>query len=359
MEIAKLQCMPTIVSSPNNRTSRISSITPSSMAPSQKFNSLLHYGNAVDQSPAQSYSPAPQYNTLHPGSPPQGLITPPTHHPHLLVSPSHQHLVEEPYQRSDSPYSMHPSDSSYSMHRSDTPLMNPIQRIDSPYLQHLEPIYHMIQRADSPYDLPLQRTESIYQAVHRADSPFRHPATIHRSDPPLQYHQTIMTRSPMESEDLSSVMNSDSAYGLSTMFPASTSIPAHKFLHDGGRASPYSVEGRRSAPPNEKIWECPKEECTRQFKRQEHLRRHYRSHTGERPYVCAVANCGRSFTRSDHLQHHVRTHTPNFHMAEFESDQFSNAPIFSPPQEYAVLGYEEYPRSESRMSTYSNHNCGN
>ncbi|KIW99526.1 uncharacterized protein Z518_11265 [Rhinocladiella mackenziei CBS 650.93] len=43
--------------------------------------------------------------------------------------------------------------------------------------------------------------------------------------------------------------------------------------------------------------------CGKQFKRQEHLLRHERTHTRERPFVC---DCGQSFTRRDLLSRHYK-----------------------------------------------------
>ena len=47
--------------------------------------------------------------------------------------------------------------------------------------------------------------------------------------------------------------------------------------------------------------------CSRRFRRQEHLKRHYRSlHTQDKPFECT--ECGKKFSRSDNLAQHARTH---------------------------------------------------
>lgn len=47
--------------------------------------------------------------------------------------------------------------------------------------------------------------------------------------------------------------------------------------------------------------------CARRFRRQEHLKRHYRSlHTQDKPFECT--DCGKKFSRSDNLAQHARTH---------------------------------------------------
>ncbi|PFH49297.1 hypothetical protein AMATHDRAFT_48848 [Amanita thiersii Skay4041] len=55
-----------------------------------------------------------------------------------------------------------------------------------------------------------------------------------------------------------------------------------------------------------KAFVCPLFSCGRMFKRQEHLKRHLRTHTMERPYACP--KCRKRFSRSDNLNQHLRTH---------------------------------------------------
>ncbi|CAG8022891.1 unnamed protein product [Penicillium salamii] len=50
--------------------------------------------------------------------------------------------------------------------------------------------------------------------------------------------------------------------------------------------------------------------CRRGFKRQDHLERHIKSHSKEKPHVCWVPGCHRAFARRDNLKAHcTKTHT--------------------------------------------------
>ncbi|KAF4531802.1 hypothetical protein B566_EDAN014508 [Ephemera danica] len=60
--------------------------------------------------------------------------------------------------------------------------------------------------------------------------------------------------------------------------------------------------------PGEKPYRCHWPECEWRFARSDELTRHYRKHTGAKPFKCAV--CERSFARSDHLALHMKRHQP-------------------------------------------------
>lgn len=71
--------------------------------------------------------------------------------------------------------------------------------------------------------------------------------------------------------------------------------------------APTSRRGRKQSLTEDpsKTFIC--DICNRRFRRQEHLKRHYRSlHTHEKPFECS--DCGKKFSRSDNLAQHARTH---------------------------------------------------
>lgn len=56
----------------------------------------------------------------------------------------------------------------------------------------------------------------------------------------------------------------------------------------------------------EKPYKCSWEGCDWRFARSDELTRHFRKHTGAKPFQCAV--CSRCFSRSDHLALHMKRH---------------------------------------------------
>ena len=55
-----------------------------------------------------------------------------------------------------------------------------------------------------------------------------------------------------------------------------------------------------------RMYPCPYTSCRRPFRRLEHLRRHVRTHTQEKPFWCT--RCPKKFARQDNLTNHLRVH---------------------------------------------------
>ncbi|KAG1141201.1 hypothetical protein G6F37_008540 [Rhizopus arrhizus] len=93
----------------------------------------------------------------------------------------------------------------------------------------------------------------------------------------------------------------------------------------------------------ERTFVCPLSRCGRVFKRLEHLKRHFRTHTMERPYACNM--CGKSFSRTDNLTQHKKTHTRSRSsslVSRSKENKEKNAPCS-----------DEKPRSETNTTTTS------
>ncbi|KAI8639763.1 hypothetical protein BD408DRAFT_349307 [Parasitella parasitica] len=59
----------------------------------------------------------------------------------------------------------------------------------------------------------------------------------------------------------------------------------------------------------QKVFQCTGyDNCNMVFTRSEHLARHTRKHTGEKPYLCVVPGCTRRFSRFDNMMQHTQTH---------------------------------------------------
>ncbi|RYP81978.1 hypothetical protein DL770_005739 [Monosporascus sp. CRB-9-2] len=71
--------------------------------------------------------------------------------------------------------------------------------------------------------------------------------------------------------------------------------------------APANRRGRKQSLTEDPSKPFVCELCNHRFRRQEHLKRHYRSlHTQEKPFQCH--ECGKKFSRSDNLSQHARTH---------------------------------------------------
>lgn len=82
--------------------------------------------------------------------------------------------------------------------------------------------------------------------------------------------------------------------------------PARPSLPTAPRSQRYASDPAEAFDPSKPHVCTHPSGCNRRFKRREHLRRHSRTHTDEKPFVCPT--CLKSFSRSDNLNQHARTH---------------------------------------------------
>ncbi|KAI7848036.1 hypothetical protein BDC45DRAFT_471772 [Circinella umbellata] len=74
------------------------------------------------------------------------------------------------------------------------------------------------------------------------------------------------------------------------------------------RSSNIQRQQQEQQQEQQKSHVCPIMQCQRRFKRLEHLKRHMRIHTLERPFTCNYPGCHKTFSRSDNLSQHMKTH---------------------------------------------------
>jgi 5-methylcytosine-specific restriction endonuclease McrA len=91
--------------------------------------------------------------------------------------------------------------------------------------------------------------------------------------------------------------------------------------------------------------------CSRRFRRQEHLKRHYRSlHTQDKPFECH--ECGKKFSRSDNLAQHARTHGGgSIVMGVIDTNGSNPQTAFDEPRSLGLALYEIANAATSKSTT--------
>ncbi|OAQ24952.1 hypothetical protein K457DRAFT_81226, partial [Linnemannia elongata AG-77] len=98
--------------------------------------------------------------------------------------------------------------------------------------------------------------------------------------------------------------SSNEHYSSSSSSSSKQTSPAPSNRSDSNRDSP-ALKGSKG-----KLFQCSGfGDCRMVFTRSEHLARHARKHTGEKPFQCVVDGCKRMFSRFDNMVQHTQTHT--------------------------------------------------
>ncbi|KAJ7684084.1 hypothetical protein DFH06DRAFT_28 [Mycena polygramma] len=145
----------------------------------------------------------------------------------------------------------------------------------------------------SPSPSPPSAAHHLFATEQDAAAGMHHPYPAH-----AQLHPSLLYASASSS---SSSMASSSMDHYGSYSNPLTLLPC-----DGEGVGQGAVTGGkryRSAPP--KTFQCAGYgECRMVFSRSEHLARHIRKHTGERPFAC---HCTKQFSRLDNLRQHAQT----------------------------------------------------
>ena len=104
----------------------------------------------------------------------------------------------------------------------------------------------------------------------------------------------------------------------------------------------------RRNPRRVKAFSCPLFSCGRLFKRLEHLRRHLRTHTIERPFQCSI--CRKRFSRSDNLTRHARIHTRS---SDIGASAFDSGLFGDDESDADVEGLDHLDGDDSEFAAYA------
>ncbi len=105
----------------------------------------------------------------------------------------------------------------------------------------------------------------------------------------------------------------------------------YSIIHTPHTPTVVPHNGVLSVSPEFEFTVCEKKfvckHCDKRFKRHEHLKRHMKIHTDDRPFICEIEGCNRKFSRSDNFRAHRRTHMKKGgrnHFVEGLQDQYTH-----------------------------------
>ncbi|KAG5513298.1 hypothetical protein PMAC_001361 [Pneumocystis sp. 'macacae'] len=184
-----------------------------------------------------------------------------------------------------------------------TPLENNVHKNFYPTVPKIQHTPTSILLDDLSYEQPIpKRSRSSLEGIK-----IMHCDTYPRyTDDIYDASTSYFTYNPSSSQSFT-----DSFYDKSSAQIMAASNVLNYFQHHySHRKSSVSYKNSHSPPlivsSLDKTHIC--DICNKRFKRYEHLKRHERSHTSEKPFQCSIRECGRWFSRSDNLRAHLRTH---------------------------------------------------
>jgi transcription factor STE12 len=275
--------------------------------------------NYLEYSPAPSFTPSDDYSN-------RGLSYEPVTPPQQMVN------ITEPHYLSNDGSAMY-SDPNHHMNGMMPLPLPPVsngQAYSSTPRAYSNNVYSVIE--GSPTYKQRRRRSSITPGIsafanghaRRASEQLRRSTTTAVPEHGLDQDEVTVTMNlQMQNREIVDLSRHGTPLSVLEGSPAPSLMQQH---HEGNQAdqssySPDSDANKRScnvvkrakssslmdvSPYPQKSHSCPIPSCGRLFKRLEHLKRHVRTHTQERPYICNY--CNKAFSRSDNLAQHRRTH---------------------------------------------------
>lgn len=180
-------------------------------------------------------------------------------------------------------------------------------------LSHLSLLVDPENSESMPKQIPTPPTSSNSMAPHSTPhsmAPTPHSMSSHslsdiHARPPINQFPPQLSRS-RSSMNLSDIAMSKERLLVRPPLSQNPSGPVpHVFYTHTPNVVVKDGDDRKLKPEKKKkLHECPL--CHSTFQRPEHVKRHMRSHSSEKPFLCTQPNCGKRFNRNDNLKAHLR-----------------------------------------------------